>query len=109
MKNVRKHIENLVSNVLKETIENKADQILESAKDMTEKLHGGQKKLDVAVPKGKLTKKKVSLTEEISNKCKYCNNIHCYTHKFEKDHSCDKIKEEPINLIKIDFEKINKI
>jgi hypothetical protein len=56
MKNVRKHIENLVSNVLKETIENKADQILESAKDMTEKLHGGQKKLDVAVPKGKLTK-----------------------------------------------------
>lgn len=56
MKNVRKHIENLVSDVLKETIENKADQILESAKDMTEKLHGGQKKLDVAEPKGKLTK-----------------------------------------------------
>jgi len=59
--------------------------------------------------KCKICKKKVSLTEEISNKCKYCNNIHCYTHKFEKDHSCDKIKEEPINLIKIDFEKINKI
>jgi hypothetical protein len=56
MKNVRKHIENLVSDVLKETIENKADQILESAKDMTEKLHGGQNKLDVAEPKGKLTK-----------------------------------------------------
>ena len=55
MKNVRKHIENLVSDVLKETIENKADQILESAKDMTEKLHGGQKKLDVAEPKGKIT------------------------------------------------------
>lgn len=56
MKNVRKHIENLVSDVLKEAIENKADQIIESAKDMTEKLHGGQKKLDVAEPKGKLTK-----------------------------------------------------
>jgi hypothetical protein len=56
MKNVRKHIENLVSDVIKETFENKADQIIETAKDMTEKLHGGQKKLDVAEPKGKLTK-----------------------------------------------------
>lgn len=56
MKNVRKHIENLVSEVLKETLENKADQIIETAKDVTEKLHGGQKKLDVAEPKGKLTK-----------------------------------------------------
>jgi hypothetical protein len=56
MKNVRKHIENLVSDVLKETFENKANQIIETAKDMTEKLHGGQEKLDVAEPKGKLTK-----------------------------------------------------
>lgn len=56
MKNVRKHIENLVSDVLKETFENKANRIIETAKDMTEKLHGGQKKLDVAEPKGKITK-----------------------------------------------------
>lgn len=56
MKNVRKHIENLVSDVLKEAFEDRAEQILETAKDMTEKLHGGQKKLDVAEPKGKLTK-----------------------------------------------------
>lgn len=56
MKNVRRHIENLVSNVLKETIEDKVGQIMESAKDMTEKLHGGQKKLDVAKPLGKITK-----------------------------------------------------
>ena len=56
MKNVRRHIENLVSNVLKETLENKVDQILENAKDMTEKLHGGQKELDLAKPLGKITK-----------------------------------------------------
>lgn len=56
MKNVRRHIENLVSNVLKETIEDKVGQIMKSAKDMTEKLHGGQKKLDVAKPLGKITK-----------------------------------------------------
>jgi hypothetical protein len=56
MKNVRKHIENLVSDVLKETFEERANQIIETAKDMTEKLHGGQKKLDVAEPKGKITK-----------------------------------------------------
>jgi hypothetical protein len=56
MKNVRKHIENLVSDVLKETFENKANRIIETAKDMTEKLHGDQDRLDVAEPKGKLTK-----------------------------------------------------
>lgn len=57
MKNVRKHIENLVSSVLQETIEERANQIIEMAKSETaEELHGNQKKLDVAKPKGKLTK-----------------------------------------------------
>lgn len=57
MKNVRKHIENLVSSVLQETIEERANQIIEMAKSETaEELHGNQKKLDVAKPKGKITK-----------------------------------------------------
>jgi hypothetical protein len=57
MKNIRQHIENLVSSVLKETIEEKADQLIETAKtEAAEELHGNQKKLDVAEPKGKLTK-----------------------------------------------------
>jgi hypothetical protein len=57
MKNIRHHIENLVSSVLKETIEEKADQLIETAKtEAAEELHGNQKKLDVAEPKGKLTK-----------------------------------------------------
>ena len=57
MKNVRKHIENLVSSVLQETIKERANQIIEMAKSETaEELHGNQKKLDVAKPKGKITK-----------------------------------------------------
>lgn len=56
MMNVRKHIENLVSTVLKETIEEKANQILEMAKvEAAEELHGNQSKIDVAKPKGKIT------------------------------------------------------
>ena len=56
MKNVRKHIENLVASVLQESIEEKAKQILETAKNETqEQLHGNQKKIDVAEPKGKIT------------------------------------------------------
>jgi len=56
MKNVRKHIENLVQSVLQESIEERANQILEAAKHETqEELHGNQKKIDVAEPKGKIT------------------------------------------------------
>ena len=56
MNNVRKHIENLVASVLQETIEERANQILETAKNETaEQLHGNQKKIDVAKPKGKIT------------------------------------------------------
>jgi hypothetical protein len=49
MKSFQQRIDEMVSQVLKEEIENKS-------KDMTEKLHGNQYKLDVAKPKGKLTK-----------------------------------------------------
>jgi hypothetical protein len=52
MKNVEKHIDDIVSRVLSEAINSKADDILTLA---TESLHGGQKKIDVAEPKGKIT------------------------------------------------------
>jgi hypothetical protein len=61
MDNFKKHIDDLVSKVLSEEIENKVRQITESMSgewteiEVDEELKGGQKKLDVAKPKGKLT------------------------------------------------------
>jgi hypothetical protein len=62
MDKFEKHIDKLVSKVLNEEIENKVKQITESMSGewteitVDEELKGGQKKLDVAEPKGKLTK-----------------------------------------------------
>ena len=56
MKNIEKHIDEIVSKVLAEAINLKANNILNMAKnEMNEELHGGQKKIDVAEPKGKIT------------------------------------------------------
>jgi hypothetical protein len=61
MDKFKKHIDSLVSKVLNEEIESKVRQITESMRgewteiEMKETLKGGQKKLDVAKPKGKLT------------------------------------------------------
>jgi hypothetical protein len=49
MEDFQKRIDNMVSKILKEEIEKKSE-------EMSEKLHGDQHKLDVAKPKGKLTK-----------------------------------------------------
>jgi len=49
MKDFQKRIDEMVSKILKEEIEKKSE-------EMSEKLHGDQHKLDVAKPKGKLTK-----------------------------------------------------
>ena len=49
MKDFQKRIDDMVSKILKEEIDAKS-------KEMSEKLHGNQHKLDVAEPKGKLTK-----------------------------------------------------
>jgi hypothetical protein len=49
MKDFQEKIDRMVSKILLEEIEKKSD-------EMTEKLHGDQHKLDVAKPKGKLTK-----------------------------------------------------
>jgi hypothetical protein len=49
MEDFQKRIDNMVSKILKEEIEKKSE-------EMSEKLHGKQHKLDVAKPKGKLTR-----------------------------------------------------
>jgi hypothetical protein len=50
MKDFQKRVDDMVSKILKEEIEKKSE-------EMSEKLHGGQHKLDVAKPKGVLNKK----------------------------------------------------
>lgn len=60
MNNFKNDIDKLVSRILNEEIENKAKQIFEEMGEWTEievdeELHGGQKKIDVAEPKGKIT------------------------------------------------------
>jgi hypothetical protein len=62
MKNINKNIDKMVSKILNEEINRKIVKITETFKqgewnevEVKEKLHGGQKKLDVAKPKGKLT------------------------------------------------------
>ena len=62
MSKFEKHIDDLVSKVLNEEIESKVRKITETMSGewteitVDEELEGGQKKLDVAEPKGKLTK-----------------------------------------------------
>jgi hypothetical protein len=72
MSNFKNNIDKLVSRILNEEIENKVKQISEEMHEgdwteieMGEELHGGQKKLDVAKPKGKIT---AADFEELRNK-----------------------------------------
>lgn len=58
MNRFQKHIDNLITKILNEEIENKVNMFTNSEWteiDINEELHGRQKKLDVAKPKGKLT------------------------------------------------------
>jgi hypothetical protein len=62
MSKIAINIDKLVSKILNEEIENKAKQISEQLEEgewteieVDEELHGGQKKIDVAEPKGKIT------------------------------------------------------
>lgn len=57
MDKLQKNINKMVSNILNEILEEKATGVIaEAKKHVDEKLHGSQSKLDVAEPKGKLTK-----------------------------------------------------
>ena len=55
MKNFQESIDNLVSKILNEEIDAKVKQIMENKGEWEEELHGGQSKIDVASPKGKIT------------------------------------------------------
>lgn len=63
MKNFEKNIDKMISNILKEEIESRSKTLLERIEEggewteieVDEELHGGQKKIDVAKPKGKIT------------------------------------------------------
>ena len=60
MSNFENNLDKLVSKILNEEIENKVKQISEEMGEWTEievdeELKGGQKKIDVAEPKGKIT------------------------------------------------------
>ena len=83
MDNFKNHIDKLVSKVLNEEIENKVKQITETMSgewteiEVEEGLKGGQKKLDVAAPKGKLTSadfKKLRKSKEAKVGAKYGKN-----------------------------------
>ena len=83
MDNFKNHIDKLVSKVLNEEIENKVKQITETMSgewteiEVEEGLKGGQKKLDVATPKGKLTSadfKKLRKSKEAKVGAKYGKN-----------------------------------
>jgi hypothetical protein len=55
MKNFQESIDNLVSKILNEEIDSKVKQIMENKGEFDEELTGGQSKIDVAEPKGKIT------------------------------------------------------
>jgi hypothetical protein len=55
MKNFQESIDNLVSKILNEEIDSKVRQIMENKGEWKEELSGGQSKIDVATPKGKIT------------------------------------------------------
>jgi len=55
MKNFQESIDNLVNKILNEEIDAKVKQIMENKGEWEEELHGGQSKIDVAEPKGKIT------------------------------------------------------
>ena len=55
MKNFQESIDNLVSKILNEEIDSKVRQIMENKGEWEEELSGGQSKIDVAEPKGKIT------------------------------------------------------
>ena len=55
MKNFQNDIDNLVSKILSEEIDSKVRKIMETNVEFDEELTGGQSKIDVAEPKGKIT------------------------------------------------------
>lgn len=57
--------------------------------------------------KCKICKIKISLVEEIANKCVYCNKTYCGKHKYTFDHKCKLFTKNIINLPNANFKKID--
>jgi len=55
MKDFQNDIDKLVSKILSEEIDSKVRKIMETKGEFDEELTGGQSKIDVAEPKGKIT------------------------------------------------------
>ena len=55
MKNFQEGIDNLVTKILMRRLMLKLNKIMENKGEWEEELHGGQSKIDVAEPKGKIT------------------------------------------------------
>ena len=88
MDKFKKHIDNLVSKVLNEEIESKVRKITETMSgewteiEVGEELKGGQKKLDVAAPKGKITSADF---KKLRDAKKHKEEVEEYYHSNSKD------------------------
>lgn len=98
MGNFKHDIDKLVSRILNEEIENKVKQLSENMEEgewteieVDEELHGNQKKLDVAPPKGKLTKADF---DKLRSKKEETNEFYFYDESTPGDYEGDEEEEE---------------
>lgn len=85
MDKFEKKIDQMISKILLEEIEKKSD-------EMTEKLHGNQHKLDVAEPKGKLTKADF---KKLGSKKKETNEFYFDNDEYAEDNAEELSNQEP--------------
>lgn len=90
MSNFKNNIDNLVSKILNEEIENKVKQLTETQGEWMEvetkeALKGGQKKLDVAEPKGKLDAADFKKLRDKKKETKESEEIDEWFYFFDKD------------------------
>ena len=90
MSNFKINIDKLVSKILNEEIENKAKQISEQLEEgewteieVDEQLKGGQKKIDVAEPKGKITSADFKKLRDTKNHKKEVDEFYFYDDESE--------------------------
>jgi len=107
MDNFNKNIDKLITKILSEEIENKSQKLSEQMEvewmeiDTNEELHGNQKKLDVAEPKGKLTsadfkKLRSNKKEEVEEGMYYddLSDFGDYEGDEEEEHQAEKLSQK---------------
>ena len=97
MSNFKINIDKLVSKILNEEIENKAKQISEQLEEgewteieVDEQLKGGQKKIDVAEPKGKITAADFKKLRDTKNHKKEVDEFYFYDDESESGDDFEK-------------------